>query len=174
MAFCLTQSINNVISVLYAEQFMRPDYDNMLSLTLDLLRKYYKVNQIMIDSSAPEFISGLKRALHDRPDYLEHIAELKKRYPNNPTIQYRMMKVHPIPFSTEHRRLLSNAKQWLDDERGLVAIPSRFDKLLTSLRTATATDSTTLDKQETVYDDLYDSFRLSMNYWIFEPVGGAK
>jgi hypothetical protein len=25
-----------------------------------------------------------------------------------------------------------------------------------------------------VYDDLYDAFRLSMNYWIYEPLGGAK
>lgn len=160
--------------MLYAAQYERPDYDQMLSLTLTLLRDYHKVNQIFIDSSAPEFISGIKRALHERPDYLQHIEEIKRKYPNSwQRLQYSMMRVQPVAFSINHKRLLSNAKQWLDDERSLVAIPSKFESLLTAIRTATAMEST-LDKSATINDDLYDAFRLSMNYWIYEPLGGAK
>jgi hypothetical protein len=170
MAFCLTQSEwvdgTNNISVLFAEQYTRPDYDQMLSLTLDLLHRYHKVTQVMIDSSAPEFISGLKRALGERSDYLEHIADIRKRYPTNPKMQYKLMRVHPISFSTEHKRMLSNAKQWMDSER--VAIHPKFDKLITSLRTCQAVDNA-IDKQTTIYDDTFDSFRLSMNYWIYTP-----
>ena len=43
-----------------------------------------------------------------------------------------------------------------DGGRAMVAIDKRFDKLITSLRTAQATENR-LDKEATVHDDLFDS-----------------
>jgi hypothetical protein len=42
-----------------------------------------------------------------------------------------------------------------------LAIPQKYDKLITSLRTAWATELS-LDKKETSYDDLLDALRLSL------------
>jgi hypothetical protein len=42
-----------------------------------------------------------------------------------------------------------------------LAIPSKYDKLITRLRTAYAKELT-LDKENTSYDDLLDALRLSL------------
>ena len=45
--------------------------------------------------------------------------------------------------------------------KGYLAIPKEHDKLITSLRTAYAKELS-LDKEQTSYDDLLDSLRLSL------------
>jgi hypothetical protein len=45
--------------------------------------------------------------------------------------------------------------------KGYLAIDPKYDKLLTSLRTAYASELS-LDKKETSYDDLLDGIRLSL------------
>jgi hypothetical protein len=45
--------------------------------------------------------------------------------------------------------------------KGYLSIPSKYDKLITSLRTAWVKELS-LDKEQTVYDDLLDSLRLGM------------
>jgi hypothetical protein len=53
-----------------------------------------------------------------------------------------------------------------DGER--IAInPDRFDKLITSLRTAVDNDGT-LDKEATSYNDIFDAFRLVLKFYRFE------
>jgi hypothetical protein len=60
------------------------------------------------------------------------------------------MKVVPVPFSIEGAKMLQHVK-WLlekpdEDGSSLIAIHPSFDKLLTSLRTAVATEYK-LDKE---------------------------
>ncbi|MFL6367361.1 MAG: hypothetical protein ACJ72T_02285 [Nitrososphaeraceae archaeon] len=43
----------------------------------------------------------------------------------------------------------------------------RFDKLITSLRTAVDNDGT-LDKEATSYNDIFDAFRLALKFYHFE------
>jgi hypothetical protein len=74
------------------------------------------------------------------------------------------MIVVPVPFSTYGIPLLQNAKSLVEDKDNLVAIDKRFDKLLTSLRTAVATEYR-LDKEKTSYNDLLDAFRLSLQHY---------
>jgi hypothetical protein len=45
--------------------------------------------------------------------------------------------------------------------KNYLAIPSKFEKLVTSLRTAYATELS-LDKDQSSYNDLLDSLRLSL------------
>ena len=40
------------------------------------------------------------------------------------------MKVLPVNFSTDHKKLMANLKMFMSD--GLLAIDTRFDKLITS------------------------------------------
>ena len=53
-------------------------------------------------------------------------------------------------------------------ERGDLQINPRFDKLITSLRTAVENGEGILDKQATSFDDVFDAFRLAMKYYEFE------
>jgi hypothetical protein len=49
--------------------------------------------------------------------------------------------------------------------KGYLAIPSKFEKLITSLRTAYAREYS-LDKEQTFYNDLLDAYRLSLKGYI--------
>lgn len=78
------------------------------------------------------------------------------------------MIVVPVPFSGEGAQMLQHAK-WLmeetdEDVSSLNAIDKRFDNLLTGLRTAVANEYK-LDKEVTSYDDLLDTFRLSLQFY---------
>ena len=48
-----------------------------------------------------------------------------------------------------------------------LAIPNKYDKLITSLRTANATEHS-LDKDQTSYNDLLDVLRLSLKGYNIE------
>lgn len=51
--------------------------------------------------------------------------------------------------------------------KGYLAIPEKYDKLLTSLRTAYAAELN-LRKDQTSYDDLLDALRLSLKGYEIE------
>jgi hypothetical protein len=51
--------------------------------------------------------------------------------------------------------------------KGYLAIPSKYEKLKTSLRTAYAREYS-LDKEQTSYDDLLDVLRLSLKGYQIE------
>jgi hypothetical protein len=85
------------------------------------------------------------------------IAEYEK---NNWDIN-SIMRIIPVPFSTNHAKMLQHAKSLLEDPHDLVAIHPRFDKLLTSIRTAVA-EEYKLMKEDTSYHDILDAFRLSL------------
>jgi hypothetical protein len=73
------------------------------------------------------------------------------------------MRCVPISFSKWGSQALQHAKALMDE--GLIAIDKqRFNKLLIGLRTATA-DEYKLDKSKTSYDDIVDSFRLSLMFF---------
>ena len=76
------------------------------------------------------------------------------------------MDVIPVSFSTEHKSMLGNCKMLLERDGGYIAINTKFDKLITSLRTAVENDGM-LNKEATSYDDVFDAFRLAMCYYRF-------
>ena len=55
----------------------------------------------------------------------------------------------------------------MENEGGRIAInPDKFDKLITSLRTAVDNDGV-LDKESTSYNDIFDAFRLALKFYHF-------
>jgi hypothetical protein len=65
--------------------------------------------------------------------------------------------------------MLGHCKMLMEDETdgGRIAInPDRFDKLITSLRTAVDNDGS-LDKDSTSHHDLLDAFRLALKFYHF-------
>ncbi len=66
------------------------------------------------------------------------------------------MEILQVNFGTEHKQMLSHL--YLMINKGYLAIPEKYDKLIVSLRTA----QYSLDKEQTSYDDLLDGLRLSL------------
>jgi hypothetical protein len=55
-----------------------------------------------------------------------------------------------------------------EKDGGRIAInPDRFDKLITVLRTAVDNDGT-LDKEAISYNDIFDAFRLTLKFYLYE------
>jgi hypothetical protein len=156
-AFVLTQMQNTRVEILYADEFDRPDFNEMIDKAWHMIIKYH-VNKVYVDAANPAIIAGLKRELGERTDYEEQIAFLKKHY----TDPKYWMQVLPVSFNSEHKEMLGNTKMFM--EKGMIAINPRFNKLITSLRTALEQDGV-LDKVSTSYNDTYDAFWLAMKYY---------
>jgi hypothetical protein len=69
----------------------------------------------------------------------------------------------------EHKAMLGHVKMFFEREGGYIAINPKFDKLITSLRTAVEKGEGILDKEATSYDDIFDAFRLAMKMYHFTP-----
>ena len=127
--------------MLYADEFERPDFNEMINKALQLMRNY-NVNKVFIDAANPAIITRLKQAIGERIDYEEQVL--------------------PVSFNAEHIEMLGHTKMLIEKE--LVAINPRFNKLITSLRTAVEQDGI-LHKQSTSFNDTFDAFRLSLKYY---------
>ena len=76
----------------------------------------------------------------------------------------------PVNFNKEHKAMLGHCKMILEDEgrgRRIAINPDKFDKLITSLRTAVDIDGA-LDKESTSYNDIFDAFRLSLKFYHYQ------
>jgi len=153
-----TQGVDQQIQVIFAEEFERPDFNEMLWLVAKLMQQYGYV-RVYIDGANPSFIKSLKRMIGEDEHYEKYTKEQMERHAKNP-----FMKVYPVNFSTKHREMLGHAKLLL--ERGRVAINPKFHKLVTSLSTAVDNEGS-LDKQLTSYSDMFDAFRLSLQNYYF-------
>jgi len=75
------------------------------------------------------------------------------------------IKIRPISFNSEHKNMLSNLHAVVT--KGYLAIPEKYDKLITSLRTAWA-EELNLKKDVTSYNDLLDALRLALKGYNFK------
>ena len=132
--------------------------NEMLSVAYGLISKY-QVDKIYIDGANLSFIKSLKLQIGEEADYDKVIARYRSEGLGDGT---QDMKIVPVNFKSEHKAMLGHCKMILEDDRGKIAInPDRFDKLITSLRTAVDNDGT-LDKESTSYNDIFDAFRLAI------------
>jgi hypothetical protein len=164
-ALVATQFVDGKIQVIFADEFPRPFFQAMIDKVWELKQKLGVVTNIYCDSSSPEVIQSLKRDFHEPYDnqwVKEKIAWCKK----NKRLIENYMTIVPISFSVDGANLLTHFKSLLESPDNLVAIHPRYDKLLTSLRTAVAIEMK-LQKQDTVYDDILDAARLAMWYYKF-------
>ena len=130
----------------------------MIDKVWELKRQLGNVTNIYVDSANLEIIQTLKRDFREpyEDQYIkDKIAWCKK---NNLLVE-NYMKIVPVSFSSDGPNMLIHLKRLLEHPNNLVAIHPRYDKLITSLRTAVATEMK-LDKEATSYDDLLDAFRM--------------
>ena len=163
----VTQWMDNHIQILHAEEYHRPDYNKMLSLVYGLISKY-QVDKVYIDGANPSFIKSLKLQIGEEADYDKVIARYRSEgFEDDAAL--KDMKVVPVNFNKEHKAMLGHCKMILEQDPGneKIAInPDKFDKLITSLRTAVDADRT-LDKESTSYNDIFDAFRLALKFYQF-------
>jgi hypothetical protein len=57
----VTQWVDGIVQILYAEEYHRPDYNEMLSMAYTLMSKY-DIDKVYIDGANPSFIKSLKAA----------------------------------------------------------------------------------------------------------------
>ncbi|MFL6399850.1 MAG: hypothetical protein ACJ72J_09775 [Nitrososphaeraceae archaeon] len=163
----VTQWLDNHIQILHAEEYHRPDYNEMLSVVYGLISKY-QVDKIYIDGANPSFIKLLKLQIGEDPDYDKVIARAKAEgwgdsWSDN-------MRIIPVNFNSEHKAMLGHCKMVLENEGGgRIAINPAFDKLITALRTAVDNDGS-LEKDSTSYHDIFDAFRLALKLYNFQQV----
>jgi hypothetical protein len=161
----VTQWIDNHIQILHAEEYHRPDYNEMLSVVYGLISKY-QVDKVYIDGANPSFIKSLKLQIGEDPDYDKVIARYRTEKLGDNWSQD--MRIVPVNFNSEHKGMLGHCKMILENDGGRIAInPVRFDKLITALRTAVDNDGV-LDKEATSYNDIFDAFRLALKFYHFE------
>jgi hypothetical protein len=153
---------DGILQVLYADEFERPRYEEMLHKIAHLYQEFTNIKNIFVDAANPELISSLKREVVAERDNWQYVQEKMAYCKKNKVDINRYMKVVPIPFSTEGRSMLIHTKELLEFETPIVAINQRFEKLITSLRTCQSDDSGKLDKEATSYDNVLDAFRLSL------------
>src|ERR671930_1390740 len=146
----VTQWMDNHIQILHAEEYHRPDYNEMLSTVYGLISKY-QVDTVYIDGANPSFIKSLKLQIGEDADYDKVIARYRSEGLGDAT---KDMKIVPVNFNKEHKAMLGHCKMILEQEPGKIAInPDRFDKLITALKTAVDHDGT-LEKESTSYNDI--------------------
>jgi hypothetical protein len=158
----VTQLTYGKAEVLYADEFERPNFVEMINKII-AIRKNYRVHKLYVDAANPEIITSLKRAFGEPINYENHLAKIKSKHLGDSSYH---MDVLPVSFNAEHKEMLSHTKLMLDRKR--LAIHPRFNKMLVALRTAVARDGI-LDKQATAHDDVLDGLRLSLKYYILPP-----
>ena len=146
----VTQFVDGQVQILHAEEYKRPDFNEMLERHGICLLNIH-VQKIYIDGANPSFIKRLKMQWGERPDY-ENVKKEHKQF----------MRVEPVNFNQEHKEMLGHCKMLL--EKGYIAINPAFDKLIISLRTAVAEENI-LDKESTSYPDIFDAYRLALKHY---------
>ena len=97
----VVQFSDGVIQVLYADEFERPRYEDMINKVADLYQEFTNIKNIFVDAANPELISSLKREVANERDNWQWVQEKMAYCKKNHTDINRYMKVVPVPFSTE-------------------------------------------------------------------------
>jgi hypothetical protein len=171
---CITELVDGQINVVHAEEYQRPDFNEMINTTMRLLDQYNitfnNSCRVYIDGANPSFIRALKDTCDEDPDY-ERLIMRYKQNTSQPSSFVdlswleRQWFILPVPFNKEHKHMLAHCKEMLEYHDGSVAINPKHNKLITSLRTAVENGEGMLDKDATSHDDLFDAFRLSLMFW---------
>jgi hypothetical protein len=83
------------IQIVHAEEYQRPDFNEMLQTVYKLYIRHHPIKVIYIDGANLSFIKSLKIMLGERSSY-ETV----------PKEHWRYMKVMPVNFATEHKGML--------------------------------------------------------------------
>ena len=159
---CLTQFRNNRIEVLYAEELIQPDFNELVDIVTVMISKT-NTTKVFTDSSNPPLIKSLKMAIGEKPKYgdIEKKDLERKIYKGD-------MVICPVPFNVKSREMMYSLKELVDN--GLLVIHENQRNVIDCMRSAYVINEK-LDKERTSHDDLFDALRLSISNF---PIGVKK
>jgi hypothetical protein len=97
----VTQWADGIVEIMHAEEYHRPDYNEMLSTVYSLMSKY-NVDKVYIDGANPSFIRSLKLQIGEDADYDKVIARYRSEKLGDSWSQY--MKIVPCQFQFRAQR----------------------------------------------------------------------
>jgi hypothetical protein len=159
---------NRQIRILHGEEHQSPLFEFMLDRVLQLRKKYGNVLNIFYDAtSRNEFGTALKTKISEVSYWPKVKQKMEESIRRGISIEKRMVVV-PVIFSTESKLQMSaKLQQILDDSRGLIAIPPKFNKLIVSLKSAVFDERGLLDKNISLYNDWLDCLFMATKFFRF-------
>jgi len=135
-----------IVRIIYGKEYDRKERIAPSQVVDDMFDLHKEIHNLkwFIDSSNAGFINEAKVAFGETTFW-------KK----TEDVSVHSYSIIPVNFRN-HEYMLRKTASFMS--RGMIAIPRRYDKLITSLRTATAVEWD-LKKEETTYDDSLDSLR---------------
>jgi hypothetical protein len=121
------------------------------------------LSNVYIDMANVEFIEAVKMEMGENSNW-QYIHEKLSWAKKNRLRIENYMKVVPVSFAVDGGTMLVHCKNLLESDDNLVAINPKFDKLIEGLRTCTAVEYK-VDKQNMMYSDVFDSFRLASKFF---------
>ena len=123
------------IRILYAEELDHPSYEEAVDHIFRLTKQLGNIKNIGVDGSNPELIVSLKKKIDERSDW-KYIQEKSTNLQEKKFRYSSVYDVVPIVLTLKILTSCSHSKRLLDDSRELIAINSKFSKLITALRGA--------------------------------------
>ena len=105
----VTQWADGIVQIMHAEEYHRPDYNEIFSVAYGLISEY-QVDKVYIDGANPSFIKSLKLQIGEDADYDKVIARYRSEELGNGT---QDMKIVPVNFNKEHKAMLGHCKMIL-------------------------------------------------------------
>jgi hypothetical protein len=69
---CITELVDGMVNVIHAEEYNRPDFNEMINTTIELLNEYNitfgNSCRIFVDGANPSFIRALKQRVYEDTD----------------------------------------------------------------------------------------------------------
>jgi hypothetical protein len=121
---CITELVDGLVNVVHAEEYQRPDFNEMINTTCKLLDQYDirfdNRCRVFVDGANPSFIRALKDRVDEGINYEQQVAFYKKNYPSVYDLQFlqQNMFVIPVAFSKEHKNMLAHCKEMLEYRNG--------------------------------------------------------
>jgi hypothetical protein len=169
---CVTEVLNGMVNVIYAEEYPGPNFAEQINIILKVLRNYQMSfrhgDRVFIDGSMPAFINDLSIALGRTNDVDKSISYLKAANPGYVDTDELIINneyLIPVTFQTNHKAMLMHAKSLVESNGEALAINPNAKKFITSLQTAEEKSEGSLDKNRTSYSGVLDAFRMSIKYW---------
>ena len=101
----VTQLADGIVQIMHAEEYHRPDYNEMLSTVYGLISKY-QVDSVYIDGANPSFIKSVKLQTGEEADYDKVIARYRSEGLGDSWS--KDMKIIPVNFNKEHKAMLGH------------------------------------------------------------------
>ena len=167
-AIMVSRFVSGKVQILYSREFTRPIFQDILNEIWSLKNRCNgNLKNIIMDAANTELYTALCNEFKQDPSQ-QYLRDKQAWCKQTDSDIMRYLFVIPIPFNPQGKTMLNHTQRMLeekeDDGSAIVGIHKQFEDLVTSCRSAYATEDK-LDKERTVHSDTFDSLRLNLQYY---------